>query len=295
MVKKIFFDSRTICPLCHSSKVKIIFSKKYEDIKTREFFKSHLNKKFPMKILNNKFYEISECEKCNFIFQKNILNKKYNNKFYNDYIDHEAALNKDLFKRNNLLYESEIDLINRIFADKNIRILEYGAGLGAWLKSIKNAGYKNLYAIEISKKRRDYLKKYNIKCSANLKNQNKKFDLIYSDQTFEHLMQPGEVIKNLSKLLKNNGYIIFKIPSGIRFKKKLGDKYFAQKDEATPLEHINIFTKGSLNYIQKKFKFKKVKNFNYYRIYERKFYKNLASFLYHQNSGKKFILQKKMK
>ena len=77
--------------------------------------------------------------------------QKYNNKFYNDYIDHKAALNKDLFKRNNLLYESEIDLINRIFADKNIRILEYGAGLGAWLKSIKNAGYKNLYAIEISK------------------------------------------------------------------------------------------------------------------------------------------------
>ena len=199
-------------------------------------------------------------------------------------------MNKDFFKWN-----SEIDLINRIFRNKNIRILEYGAGLGAWLKSIKKSGYKNIYAVEISKIRRKYLTKCNIKSSANLKNLNKKFDLIYSDQTFEHLTQPGEVINNLSKLLKNNGYIIFKIPPGIGFKNKLGNNYFAQKDEATPLEHINIFTKGSINYIKKKFKFINVKNYSFYKIYERKFYKNLASFLYHQHSGKNFILQKKNK
>ena len=288
MVKNTFFDSRKCCPLCYSQKVKIIFSKKFDDIKTKEFFKTHLNTKFPMKILNNRFYEISECEKCHFIFQKNILNKKYNYKFYNDYIDHKDALSKDIFKWN-----AEIDLINRIFKNKNIRILEYGAGLGAWVKSIKNNGYKNISAVEISKIRRKYLTKFKIKSSGKLKNFNKKFDLIYSDQTFEHLTEPGKVINDLSKLLKNNGYIIFKIPSGFGFKNKLNNNYFAQKDEATPLEHINIFTKGSINYIQKKFKFINVKNYGFYKIYEKKFYKNLASFLYHQLSGKKFILQKK--
>ena len=68
MVKNTFFDSRKCCPLCYSQKVKIIFSKKFDDIKTKEFFKTHLNTKFPMRILNNRFYEISECEKCHFIF-----------------------------------------------------------------------------------------------------------------------------------------------------------------------------------------------------------------------------------
>lgn len=288
MVKNIFFNSRKFCPLCKSKKVKIIFSKKFDQIKTKEFFKSHLNKKFPMKILNNRYYEISECEKCYFIFQKNILNKKYNYKFYNDYVDHEDALKKNIFKWN-----AEIDLINRIFEDKNINILEYGAGLGAWLKPIKNNGYKNIHAVEISKIRRKYLMKLNIKSSAKLKGINKKFDLIYSDQTFEHLTEPGKVINNLSKLLKKNGYIIFKIPSGFNFKNKLGDNYFAQKDEAIPLEHINIFTKGSIKFIKETFKLSNVRSFSFYKIYERKFYKNLVSFLYHQYSGKNFILQKK--
>ena len=50
----------------------------------------------------------------------------------------------------------EFDLIDRIFKDKKISILEYGAGLGGWISALKVSGYKNIDAVEISHKRRNF-------------------------------------------------------------------------------------------------------------------------------------------
>ena len=59
MVKNVF-EIRKKCPLCNSKKIKIIFSKNFDDIRTKNFFKTHLNNKFPFKILDYSKYNISE-------------------------------------------------------------------------------------------------------------------------------------------------------------------------------------------------------------------------------------------
>jgi len=293
MVKNVL-EIRKKCPLCNSKDIKKIFTKKFNQIKTKQFFKTHLNNKFPMRILNNKNYEICECQNCKLLFQKNILNKEYNRKFYNDYIDHNKILNnKNIKKQTESYLQSEINLINKIFNSKKIAILEYGAGLGAWVSSLRKAGYKKISTVEISKKRRKYLKKKDILNFSSLKGINKRFDLIYSDQTFEHLSQPGKIISDLSKLLKPNGFLIFKIPPGNFLKKKLNDNYIAGKDEATPLEHINIYTKDTIKFITSRYKLKNIKYFFLFKFYDSNFLKFLISYFYHLYVGKKFILQKK--
>jgi SAM-dependent methyltransferase len=292
MVKNVL-EIRKKCPLCNSKKIKIIFSKNFDDIRTKNFFKTHLNNKFPFKILDYSKYNISECQQCKLLFQNSILNDEYNNKFYNDYINHdEILINKNSSKQNSLIFQSEIKLIDKIFKNKNIKILEYGAGLGAWINAIKKSGYKDICAIEISKERREYLKKNKIISFKNISNLKKKFDLIYSDQTLEHIKYPGKAIKELVKLLKPNGYLIFKVPPGNLLKNKLDDKYVAQKDEATPLEHINIYTNMSIKFVKSKYKLKNVKFFLLFKIYEKEFFKSLISYFYHLYYGKKFILQK---
>ena len=50
----------------------------------------------------------------------------------------------------------------------------------------ENEGY-NVETIELSKSRRNFLKKEKIKSFKNIKNLRKKYDLIYSDQTFEYI------------------------------------------------------------------------------------------------------------
>lgn len=293
MVKDKFFVERKKCPLCNSKRIVKIFSKTFSQIKAKNFFKTHLNNKFPFRILDNREFNISECKKCKILFQKNILNNKYNSKYYNDFIDHKKILNtKNLLKQKNSNFKFEIEMIDRIFKNKKITILEYGAGLGAWVNAIKKSGYKNVFTVEISKKRRDYLKKNKIKSYSNLSKLNKKFDLIYSDQTFEHLIHPGKVIEKLIRLLKPNGCLIFKIPPGIHFKKKLNNNYVAQKDEAIPLEHLNIYTRDTIKFIKKKYKLKDIKSYLLFKIYEKNFLKSLASYFYHLYYAKKFVLQK---
>ena len=263
-----YFEERKKCPLCNSKKIKLIFDKEFNSIGTNIFFSKHLNKKFPMKILEKKRYILSECRTCKMIFQNNILNKKFNSKFYDEYIDHKSIrLKKNKYRIENNLYKKEIIQISKIYQDKKIDILEFGAGMGSWVTAMKNSGFKNIFAIEISKQRRKILKKNKIKCFSKLEKINRKFDFIYSDQTFEHLTEPGKTIKKLIKLLKKNGYILFKIPPGRFLKSKLNNKYKAQKDEAIPLEHINIFTNDTIRFIAKKYNLKKVnfsKFFNFY-------------------------------
>ena len=69
-------------------------------------------------------------------------------------------------------------------------------------------------------------------------------------------------------------------------------KYYAQKDEAIPLEHINIFTYGSLKFIDNNFNLKRLNLFNFYKFYELSFYKYLLSDLYQKIFGKKIFLKK---
>ena len=293
MVKKIFFEKRNKCPLCNSKKFDLIFSKTFDEIRAKNFFKLHLNNKFPFKILDKANYELSECKKCKMIFQNNILNKKYTIKYYNNYIDHNLVKKKNESRIENNELKNEIELISKIFKDKNIKILELGAGLGTWILSLKKKNFQNISAIEISKKRRVFLSKKNIKSYSDLRFlKKKKFDLIYSDQTLEHLSKPRKILNELIKLLKKNGILIIKVPSGAFIKKKLKKNYYAQNDEAIPLEHINIFTNNSINYMKSFYKLKKINLCNFFKINEFMFYKYLASDIYHKLFGKKFFFKK---
>ena len=74
--------------------------------------KSHLSNNFPLKILNSVNYEIAECQRCKFLFQKNILNYYYNNKYYNDYINQKKAISKSYnTKLNPNIYFNEIQML----------------------------------------------------------------------------------------------------------------------------------------------------------------------------------------
>ena len=234
MVNK-YFIKRNKCPLCNSKNISSIFNENHKKIETHKFFKSHLNKKFPFKILEYVNFSIDKCSRCNLIFQKNILNKKYSEKFYDKYIDHEKVINSK--KKNNIFKISKKDtfFFKKIFKNKkNVNVLEFGSGIGTWAISMKNEGY-NVETIELSKSRRNFLKKEKIKSFKNIKNLRKKYDLIYSDQTFEHLSEPGIVIKRLSKLIKKNGYLFFKIPSGTFVEKNLKKIILHKKMRSYPL------------------------------------------------------------
>ena len=146
--------------------------------------------------------------------------------------------------RKKLIYE--INLIKGIFKNnlKNKSILEFGSGWGFWSNYLKNNSF-NVSAFEVSKSRIENLKRNNINVISNIDIIDKKFDFIYSEETFEHIPKPKETLIKLSRILNKDGFILLRFPSTFLFNLKLSNNYKPQKDCAHPLEHINSFNKRS--------------------------------------------------
>lgn len=246
--------SRKKCPFCYNKNLNLIYSLKYKNIKLSQFLRNYYNKRLPIKIIQNNYYNLLECLNCTGIFQEQIPNKNFSFNLYEKYIDSKESLKKkeDLYTEEFKKYFNEALLIKKIFnkKPKDVNILEFGSGWGFWSRFIKSCNFK-VKAFEISNKRISYMQKNKISTIKNLKKYKKKFDFIYSDQTFEHIPNPKETIESASKLLKKNGHIFIAFPSSFLFKYKINKNYFPKKDCAHPLEHINLFNKKNINFMIK--------------------------------------------
>ncbi len=240
--------TRSSCPVCKDSRIKEIFSLPYNSREMIEFLSSYYKGTIDLKKLYGQHYKLLECGNCNLIFQEQIPNKKFSQELYEKYIDKDDSLKKkdDYEKKYHKKLFYEMSLIKRIFKKKNeeISILDFGAGWGFWLNYLKKNNF-DVYAFEVSETRIDFLKKNKIKIISDIINTDNKFDFIYSEETFEHISDPKETLINLSKILKENGFIMLRFPSSFLFKLRLNEGYKPCADCAHPLEHINLLKKKS--------------------------------------------------
>ncbi len=281
------------CPFCNSLNFHQIYKKKFLSNDIKSFLKKHLNN-FPLHILKNKNFVVMECGKCSGIFQEYILNSTYNRLFYEKYVPHNVAFNKKQKSKDyfNKMYNYEMSLIKKYFQNENkINVLEIGAGWGFWSLYIKKNNL-DVTAVEISKTRRNFMKKNKIKTFSSLELVKKKFDFIFSDQTFEHLSNPFDTLRKVSKLLKKGGIIYLKVPPGIYIKKKLNDNYSVGEDEIIPLEHINVFNKKVNSAMAKTLGLRYLYPINPYSFFSLECVKKLLVNFYEYHSSKTIIFQK---
>jgi len=281
------------CPFCNSLNFRQIYKKKFLSNNIKSFLKKHLNN-FPLHILKNKNFVVAECEKCSGIFQEYILNDTYNKLFYEKYVPHDVAFNKKQKSKDyfNKVYNYEMFLIKKYFKNENkINVLEIGAGWGFWSLHIKKNNL-DVAAVEISKTRRNFMKKNKIKTFRSLDLVKKKFHFIFSDQTFEHLSNPLDTLRKVSKLLKKGGIIYLKVPPGIYIKNKLNHNYRVGEDEIIPLEHINVYNKKVNSVIAKILGLRYLYPKNPYSFFSLEYVKKLLINFYEYHSSKTIIFQK---
>lgn len=277
---------RNICPTCSMNNFNIVYSLFYSDEKITSFLKSYYENKIELDKIKNYKYTLLECINCSLIFQEEIPSSDFSNILYEDLINAETSFNKkkEFEIKYNKKLNYEVKLINNIFK-KNpeyIDILEFGAGWGYWSKYMQEKNF-NVSAFEISKSRIDFMIKNNLKVINKLDNSKDKFDLIYSEETFEHISNPRETLLDMSRLLKDNGFILLRFPSNYLFKSKINSKYRPKADCAHPLEHINLFNKKSFDFMLKStdlemITFKSTLNFSFIQIL-----KDFKNFFYFDN------------
>lgn len=137
---------------------------------------------------------------------------KNNKKFDYDWINNNTSHHKYLISSiKKILKEININI-------KKLELLDVGCGNGYLTKIISNEFSKTI-GVDLSQEGIKQAKNYiNDKLNflntdtENLINKGKKFDFISSFEVIEHQYLPDLFLKNISRLLKNNGYFLVSTP-----------------------------------------------------------------------------------
>lgn len=134
-----------------------------------------------------------------------------NQKFFNDYID----MRENQFNANDLL---EIPMIKSMLPDlQGKSVLDLGCGSGGMSKYFVEKGASRVLALDISKNMIMLAKETNsddkiefkVLSMEQISKIKEKFDVVFSSLAFHYVEDFQKLIKDISKLLKPNGMLLF--------------------------------------------------------------------------------------
>ncbi len=159
-----------------------------------------------------------QCVECDHLYYQNPPSEEYFTRFYNE--QWNAKGGESLSQKPGRLdapKNVKVSLLNDASRnDKDMAILDIGCGLGGMLAGLKSAGFKNLYGTEASEYRatttRSQFPDRIFAGGYESVPENLKFDFIFSHHVAEHIFNPHEALKWMSKRLNKDGLIAISVP-----------------------------------------------------------------------------------
>ena len=205
-------------------------------------------------------YRVVECEKCGFCFSEMDASQEiFNDSYVNCNVYSEAEGLRNVTETLDLRFSYIVDLVNRVSKNKNISIIDIGCGGGELLFALKEAGFTNIVGLDPSDRSVEHLKMLGIhgQCGSifNELFVEDRYDVVISTAVVEHVYDLNGYIDKLKALMKSDGYIILNAPAAEGFVESMLPipNNFNQ-------EHINFFSKASLDNLMKKHKFIRCNN-----------------------------------
>jgi predicted SAM-dependent methyltransferase len=134
-----------------------------------------------------------------------------------------------------------------------------GCANGGQLKVLKGRGFTNLTGVDPSKNCVNNVMKSGIDAFQTqifdhvFFSWDKKFDLIILSHVLEHIRDLGDAIQIVKSKLTKKGLIYIEVPDASRY-----NKFYVVPYYYIDYEHINHFSKNSLNYLMQQFGFKSI-------------------------------------
>jgi 2-polyprenyl-3-methyl-5-hydroxy-6-metoxy-1,4-benzoquinol methylase len=217
------------CPVCKCEHLKKFLSVKDHSVSQEQF-------------------EILQCQNCSFCFTQNIPEQENIGKYYasENYISHsdtqQGIVNKLYHVVRKITLNSKKNLIQKETLLSTGKILDIGCGTGAFLQTMKNAGW-DITGLEPDAAAREKAKSlYDIEPqpSPELFNfSENKFDAITMWHVLEHVHQLQEYIAQLKKILTPNGKIFIAVPNYISYDAEYYGENWAAYDVPRHLYHFS--------------------------------------------------------
>lgn len=198
--------------------------------------------------VSNEYFEIWQCQACTFRFTQNAPDKIAVGKYYQsaEYISHSDT-KKGLI---NLLYHyvrnftltTKLNLLKKVTGLQQGTLLDVGAGTGAFVSAMQQAGWKVTGLEPDETARNNAFKNYNLQLEE-LNNMHSlpgnTFDALTLWHVLEHVHDIDEYLANFLKILKPAGKLIIAVPNYTSYDAGHYKQYWAAYDVPRHLYHFS--------------------------------------------------------
>jgi SAM-dependent methyltransferase len=195
-------------------------------------------------------YVLRACEACGLVYQEWIPSEWFARQLYERWIDPDAAKRLHDEARGPAFRAQllrEIAALIDHFSRPALEVLDFGMGWGEWCLMAKALGC-NAYGYEPSEARVIHGRRNGIATLHLDEIGAGRFDVIHTDQVFEHVPAPLETVRQLAGALRPGGLLKLSVPDGRGIASMLASPDWSVRalNPVAPLEHVNCFTPRAL-------------------------------------------------
>lgn len=253
------FIERAVCPACGGSSSRILADLPYTAPPISDYLLGFYGPepgRAAIRELDGIRYTLLECERCDLIWQRSAPGHELLEGLYESWIGPADSLGRDEDAR----LDDRVPLLRELMSfvaalDRppgGLRMLDFGMGWGRWLLIARGLGCQ-VWGAELSDSRLAHAEDLAIPVLRWDEIPAHSFDVINTEQVFEHLVEPYETLVHLGRSLAPNGLLKISVPPSSDIHRRLrADDWQAAKstknslNAVAPLEHLNCYQGRSL-------------------------------------------------
>ncbi|WP_342152761.1 class I SAM-dependent methyltransferase [Methylorubrum sp. SB2] len=261
------FVARKICPVCDSERLATLYASTYDSPAIRGHVESHYRRqgRVDHALLRGVAFTILECRDCALIFQKMVPTPAMMHHLYDRFIDPEKL---KAYERSRLTLDNHHDVAARLGRlllrigkePRDATLLDFGFGYGRWARVAVGMGM-DVFATEISPEKIAFARSIGVTILDEAELARRRFDIVHTEQVFEHLTEPAAVFAMLARCLAPGGVLKLAMPRQGRIRQLIARHGFIdwspyERDfrcgafndynAMLPLEHLNAFCRRSV-------------------------------------------------
>lgn len=250
---------RAACPACASPRHETLYTCRFVDDPIR----TYLTRFYPnlppadLEELGDGAFRVEHCGECGLLYQGEVPGEELLTRIYSRWIDpqasaaRKAATTADVYER----YAAEILQIIAVLGGRpdQLTLLDFGTGWARWARVAASFGC-TVCGIDLAEERSAHARAFGIEMLTMADLAERRFDFINTDQVFEHLTEPADVLGRLAGALNPGGWLKIAVPHCPDILTRLEEPdWEAPKgsprslNAVAPLEHVNCFTTAALD------------------------------------------------
>lgn len=264
------FSARATCPCCGASDARTVFSCRYTHPPVVDYLRLYY-RRFDETPLADAVYQAEQCTACGCCFQRYVPDDALLAEIYGKWLvpdDPTAYAEKILSFASSIHSHPRFSkAAHEFFAlaawlgkragDDPLKVFDFGMGWGEWLRVARHHG-ATVVGTELDPFRREIATRHGITVCSDAEWPTMRFDIIHTEQVFEHLPDPLATLEKLASALTATGVIFVSVPRADDLVARFADAGNWRSDRPSPkpyhgvepnrlhalqpLEHLSCYT-----------------------------------------------------